>query len=671
MGTYTQPSQILDKSHSQINEGINNLTSTIEVRLEENRKQRKKELEELEKQKKLNDLRQVDIEDLKQKQASANLKVVHNLGPDPGEIVNVETEGGNIIAVNLKQLDKLQRADEDGDQVISAEEAQKYQIGDEVLQLQDNLNIFSDELNQSISDNVGGIQFDIESDINYLYGELGRLDYGTAEYKMTKLRLEGIIEQAPVLVGLLNKTAENQKSAWNMDGTAKDIYKTSNPDIEGLMLDDGKPNFKLRAEAARHIIFGTKQGRFKYHSWGDGDTFKDSSTYITYDGGPELGKLRISFSEYKDLVEKGGGIIGTTHRSPYNEVKASIWKLNKNVYKGLVQTSKIVDIVDGKETEDGKNKRISQTVKEFDEANARLEAGIASFVKDGGLQGFSYSQKNSLPGYNYLQNVWQMAGGRGFYNPKDKSSDPKKYKNKEEELIGLLTEQIKKEYGSEGTKITSYNVTETRANRERMKESDKAALAVALRSGINFVPPGDDEAVIEQNFKEIRNLLDLEPDATSFDLEDVKSNFSKLTGQGPTSTENSKYEIENLARFLSSINTTGDQSEAPQYVSGSRLKDILIQKAQERGEPAPDLSGIKNDVLYYDEKLNGGYEPVKPFTEYHQLESRILQQMKNSQLPGATRTNPNQSKIDEALKNVKLVYTPVDSITTETLEEFT
>lgn len=661
MGTYTQPTQILDKSHSKVQEGFNNLTSTIEARLEENRKQKKKELEELEKQKKLNDLRQVDIEDLKQKQATANLKIIHNLGPDPGEVVNIETEDGNIIPVNLTQLDKLQKSDEDGDLVISDEEAKKYQIGDEVLQLQDNLNIFSDELNQSIADNVGGIQFDIESDINYLYGELGRLDYGTAEYKMTKLRLEGIIEQAPVLVGLLNKTSENQKSAWNMDGTEKDIYNTSNPDIEGLMLDDGKPNFKLRSEAAKHIIFGTKQGRFKYHSWGDGDAFKDSSTYITYDGGPELGKLRISFSEYKDLVEKGGGIIGTTHRAPYAEVKSAIWKLNKNVYKNLVQTSRTVE----NETEDGKRKRISQTVKEFDEANAQLEAGIASFVIDGGLQGFSYSQKNSLPGYNYLQNVWQMSGGKGFYNPKDESSDPDKYANKEEELIGLLTEQIKKEYGSEGTKITSYNVTETEAARERMKESDKAALSVALRDGIKFVPQADEEALVEQNYIQIRKLLDLEPSATSFDLEDVKRNFSRLTGKGPTKKENEKYKIENLARFLSSINTTGDQSEYAQYLSGKDVKKVLLNK-----DPKADVSDIKDDVLYYDENLNGGYEPLERFTEYHQLESRILEQMKNAQLPGATRTNPNQRKIDEALKNVPLVYTPVEDITTETLDQF-
>ena len=131
---------------------------------------------------------------------------------------------------------------------------------------------------------------------------MGRLEYGSADYKMAKLRLEGILEQAPVLVQLLNKTTQDKKSAWNMDGTVKDIYATSNPDIEGMLLDDGKDNFALRAEAAQHIIFGTKQGRFEYHSWGDGSKFKDDSTYITYDGG-DKGILRLSYSEYKQLID--------------------------------------------------------------------------------------------------------------------------------------------------------------------------------------------------------------------------------------------------------------------------------------------------------------------------------------------------------------------------------
>ena len=67
-----------------------------------------------------------------------------------------------------------------------------------------------------------------------------------------------------------------------MDGSVKNTTETSNPDIEGLLLDDGKDNFALRVEAAQHIIFGTKQGRFEYHSWGDATKFKDDSTYNLY-----------------------------------------------------------------------------------------------------------------------------------------------------------------------------------------------------------------------------------------------------------------------------------------------------------------------------------------------------------------------------------------------------
>ena len=146
MGTYTQPTQILDKRHSEVQKGFDNLTSLLEAQLAENKKEKKKELEELEKQKKLNDLRQVDIEEIRQKQAAANLKIVHNLGPDPGNTVNIQAENGNIIPVNLDDLETLKKADENKDQVISDEEAEKYKIGDEVLQLQEDFNIFHTNL---------------------------------------------------------------------------------------------------------------------------------------------------------------------------------------------------------------------------------------------------------------------------------------------------------------------------------------------------------------------------------------------------------------------------------------------------------------------------------------------------------------------------------------------
>ena len=54
MGTYTQPSQVLDKAHSQIQEGFTSLTSTIQDQIDANRKEKKKELAAIEKQKKLN-----------------------------------------------------------------------------------------------------------------------------------------------------------------------------------------------------------------------------------------------------------------------------------------------------------------------------------------------------------------------------------------------------------------------------------------------------------------------------------------------------------------------------------------------------------------------------------------------------------------------------------------
>lgn len=630
MGTYTQPSQILDKSHSQINEGIQGLTTTIQQRVDANRKQKKAELKEIEKQRKLNDLRGVDIAELKQKQAGAGLTVVHNLGPEEYNHYNVKDLSGNIIKVNKSSVDKLKAADSDDDRELSIDEITAAGITDEELQLQDNLNIFEID-----DDDIGGIQFSIESDINFLYEELGKLDYGSAEYKMTKLRLENIIEQAPILVELLNKTTENQSDAWNMDGTIKDIYSTSNPDIEGLILDDGKENFALRAEAAQHIIFGTKQGRFEYHSWGDGSTFKDNSTYVTYDGG-DKGILRLSYSEYKDLVEKGGGIVGTTDRGSYDEVVETMWSLNKNEYDNLIKTTRDSST----DTSGNRKTKISQTVKQFDEANARLEAGIASFVRKGGLESYKYSKKNSIPGYNYLQNVWQMAGGKGFYNPNENP-------DQEDELIKLLTDKVKRSYGDQGTKITSYNVTETEASEARLNQGQKAALSVATQDGIDFKSAGTDPDGLDET---IRSVLKLEDDATSFDLKDVKNNFSKLTSPDSLGT---------LAVLLNSVNTRTQVD--PDYLTGDRVD--AMKPDDYAGDP------IVLDALY--ENTPGGYVRIDVPNTYGKLQTLILDQINKSKSKGETKTKPNAAELKRLMDKEALGFTPVEEVNEEVINQFT
>ena len=154
---------------------------------------------------------------MKQKQAAAGLTVIHDIGAEQRGYFNVRDNDGNVVTVNKEAYNKVIGADTDGDKQLSDEEIKAANITDEQLQLTNNLNIFEID-----NDDIGGIQFDIETDINFLYEEMGRLQYGSPEYKMAKLRLEGILDQAPVLVQLLNKTTQDKKSAWNMDATDRD-----------------------------------------------------------------------------------------------------------------------------------------------------------------------------------------------------------------------------------------------------------------------------------------------------------------------------------------------------------------------------------------------------------------------------------------------------------------
>mgnify|MGYP003301136751 CR=1 FL=1 len=96
-----------------------------------------------------------------------------------------------------------------------------------------------------------------------------------------------------------------------------------------------------------------------------------------------------------------------------DEIKKSIWELSKNRYDNVVVTK---NIKDSQAAGDDRKKTITQTIKSYDDANELLLQDITDFVKQGGIGGHQYNQKNAIPGYNYLQNVWQMSGGNGFYD---------------------------------------------------------------------------------------------------------------------------------------------------------------------------------------------------------------------------------------------------------------
>ena len=113
MGTYTQPSQIIDKSHSQINRGLSDVNTNILSQMQANRKsalEQQKAIEKAKREQIKNEAkRQRDISDLEAKQRKAGLNVVHsvngNLVGEDESYTNVRSDQGKILRVIKSKVD--------------------------------------------------------------------------------------------------------------------------------------------------------------------------------------------------------------------------------------------------------------------------------------------------------------------------------------------------------------------------------------------------------------------------------------------------------------------------------------------------------------------------------------------------------------------------------------
>ncbi len=132
MGSYTQPSQVLDETHSNINKGFAQIETDIANKLKANRLQAIEDQKLLEKQRiersKLDLKRQKDLNRLKGEERDAGINVVHSV---EGAVVG-EEEGysnirinGNIVKVKRSNVVKAQELREKSKNTTDKEEQKK------------------------------------------------------------------------------------------------------------------------------------------------------------------------------------------------------------------------------------------------------------------------------------------------------------------------------------------------------------------------------------------------------------------------------------------------------------------------------------------------------------------------------------------------------------------
>ena len=547
MGSYTQPSRVLDKSHSVLNDAVGKIQTDIATNLKNNRARAIEEQKLLEKQRiekqKADVRRQKDINILKEKERKI-----------PGVIHSVEN-------------------------TIVGEETSPSVIG---------------ELDELDDDDFGGIQFGIEEDLKYLYGELANYDPNSVEYQSIYGNIEQILDEAPVLVDLVNKTVEGNKGAWNLNG---ELLKPERG-ISGILLDDDAPNFDLRAEASKHIIFGTKQGRFSFESVGNKQPGFEGSSYILYTA-DDGRKLKIGYKEYKELVENGGGLIGSTDIEPYDKAVKKIWDQNKNAYSQLKtkSTNSLTNVQGDRKV------TVRTIIQDFDTANANLEKSITDFVYKGGMN----NVEGKIPGYNYAQNFWQMSGGP------DGSEEMRVWKNTEEQkqrLSELLIEDVKRKYASE-TSRTSY------VNDREAGEADVDIVNEIVNNNSIIV----NEDISKKYFKGKSTIGN--DDQARYGYQDIYNNYNSLSDQG----------FKGAAELLTDISAKNEKNPR-KWESGGILQQELIKSKgykieDEDGNAVEDVNPKK---LYLE--TSGGYQ---------ELDIDSFQDLMNQVRPAAGIT-PTQHK---------------------------
>jgi hypothetical protein len=574
---------------------LGKIQTDIATNLKNNRTRAIEEQKLLEKQRiekqKADVKRAKDKRTLEKQQRKAGLNVVHSVkntmvGEEEG-YANVRV-GDEVIKVKKSNVDKARELRQ---KALKGEDTTKELVK---LQEETSFDVMSD-LDELDDDDFGGIQFGIEEDLKYLYGELAKYDPNSVEYETVYGNIEQILDEAPVLVDLVNKTVESNKGAWNLNG------ELLNPErgISGIALDDGAPEFDLRLEASKHIIFGTKQGRFSFESVGNKQPGFKGSSYILYTA--ENGKqLKIGYNEYKELVENGGGLIGSTDADPYDKGIKKIWDQNKNAYSQLKtkSTNSLTNVQGDRKV------TVRTIVQDFDNANANLEKSITDFVYNGGMN----NVEGKIPGYNYAQNFWQMAGGP------DGSEEMRRWSNTKEQkerLSKLLIDDVKRKYASETSRTTYVN------------DRDAGEANVDIVSDIvnnNSILVNED--ISNKYFKGKSKIGNNEQ--ANYGYQDIYDNYNTLSDQG----------FRGAAEVLTDISAKNERTPR-KWKGGTVLQQELIKS---KGYKIEDEDGnALQDV-----------DPTKLYVEtaggYQELDIDSFEDLMNQVRPAAGITPTNHKK---------------------------
>lgn len=465
MGTYRQPSQILDDRVSHFREGFKETTAAHDART------------------KLEDQQQVK---LKKEQAAAALKKRKQYGDLYKEKVGMDAEIGafydgqgagtvgydlvytkdgksELVKVSDAQIELLKKkyaskkGDYDNDPNTPDNYRTSYELSEKEKELINDQQysarrlVYDKDKNtyQTVDTELGefyqgeleagntnpfgiGIKGSIENQIrgNYQVMSMYVDDPDDPNYITAQQNIETGIEQYNNFVGVMQQNSTNLEGILDSDGNLNSL------DREGAVLMQQTPQFMLNLNASIDYMTGHNKHRFN-------TVLKDGQMTVGYRN-PNISDVNLEIP-YNGLIgnvkKKGFGLVKTTSQKPvdlmYDYFKAGV----KDFYKAQINKEKNTYYKDGKKISE------TQVFEIWDEANDKMREFVEDYFRGSDQDGEGKFTKDPN-----AQNNWQMLGGANktghiFWGESNLSEE--QVKEQQDYMIEKVINHMQTEYGAD------------------------------------------------------------------------------------------------------------------------------------------------------------------------------------------------------------------------------
>lgn len=314
------------------------------------------------------------------------------------------------------------------------------------------------------------IENQLKDNANHYLDIMGAAQEDSDEYRAAERALRNMIEQYPIMAGLLNQESEELAGAYNSTGEDRLA-----DDKAGAILLSNDPMASTKTHMLHDIKFSRHPERFQIMTGPTGVT-------MTYND-PDTGEtFTLNAAEYKMYKEGGNDLVGVTNEEDFNKFMDGVWDIAGNDYKPFKE--KLMQYRRDKAS--GKDVKITEVTKTYDRANATLKANIEKYVKGNGT---------------ITQSQWQLLGGKGVYDPANEEM--------QEQAIDLLYNKQLDKYG----KDAENNFTAQELKQKKIERDEKVELLKTGGFEIKNVPGLTGGT---HSYLEVKDAYNNAPDKTAY-----------------------------------------------------------------------------------------------------------------------------------------------------------